>query len=195
MELLESERRILSPGCCTGEREKERERERGEGRGRELRTMHHAILLFYLKREWKIIRQDRDPRDSEYYTEIKHVTSRRIERQEDDETLQDRQEDELGGNREVRGEERWEREIPLRRAQTKDTDCGRHWKVTLEREVRRCSIFLLHLLTNNWTNSVGFAAVFILQCPSLICVSSVVDARCRRHLWRCVCSCKEGVFA
>lgn len=103
MELLESERRILSPGCCTGEREKERERERGEGRGRELRTMHHAILLFYLKREWKIIRQDRDPRDCEYYTEIKHVTSRRIERQEDDETLQDRQEDELGGNREVRG--------------------------------------------------------------------------------------------
>lgn len=54
MELLESERRILSPGCCTGEREKERERERGEGRGRELRTMHHAILLFYLKENEKI---------------------------------------------------------------------------------------------------------------------------------------------
>ena len=49
MELLESERRILSPGCCTEEREKGGEggRRRGGGRGRELRTMHHAILLFY----------------------------------------------------------------------------------------------------------------------------------------------------
>lgn len=48
MELLESERRILSPGCCTGKRQKGGEREGGE---RELRTMHHAILLFYPRRE------------------------------------------------------------------------------------------------------------------------------------------------
>lgn len=37
MVLLESERRILSPGCCTGRREKRREgrRERAKGKVRE----------------------------------------------------------------------------------------------------------------------------------------------------------------
>lgn len=64
MELPESERRILSPGCCTREREKGRRREGREGGGKrrerergregrrkgkgELRIMHHAIsLIFY----------------------------------------------------------------------------------------------------------------------------------------------------
>lgn len=51
MELLESERRILSPGCCTGERE----REIGDGAekegGRDLRNMHHALQLYKIKKE------------------------------------------------------------------------------------------------------------------------------------------------
>lgn len=63
MELLESERRILSPGCCTEEREKGREGGRKRGGGRELRTMRHAILLFYLKEKKRkkkfFFRQDR----------------------------------------------------------------------------------------------------------------------------------------
>lgn len=50
MELLESERRILSPGCCTGERE----REIGDGAekegGRDLRNMHHALQLHKIKK-------------------------------------------------------------------------------------------------------------------------------------------------
>ena len=54
MELLESERRILSPGCCTEEREKEIGKkgggEVGKEGGRELRTMHHALLLREMER-------------------------------------------------------------------------------------------------------------------------------------------------
>lgn len=42
MELLESERRILSPGCCTEEREKKRKGGREEERGRRDRTEDHA---------------------------------------------------------------------------------------------------------------------------------------------------------
>lgn len=54
MELLESERRILSPGCCTEEREKKEGRaggREGEEGGTELRTMPHAALLFTLRGE------------------------------------------------------------------------------------------------------------------------------------------------
>lgn len=91
MELLESERRILSPGCCTGEREKKGKEEKGERR--ELRTMHHAILLIYLKnkrerkkeneKDLKTARRLKRKRESavNIYTEIKHVTGRRIKRQ------------------------------------------------------------------------------------------------------------------
>lgn len=50
MELLESERRILSPGCCTEKREK-REGETKRGGGRELRIMQHAILMFHFKEQ------------------------------------------------------------------------------------------------------------------------------------------------
>lgn len=49
MELLESERRILSPGCCTGEREREiGDGAEKEGR-RDLRNMHHALQLHKIK--------------------------------------------------------------------------------------------------------------------------------------------------
>lgn len=78
MELLESERRILSPGCCTEEREKGREGGRKRGGGRELRTMRHAILLFYLKEKKRkklfLDRTEAEEKVGRVYTEIKHVT-------------------------------------------------------------------------------------------------------------------------
>lgn len=44
MELLESERRILSPGCCTEEREKTRGREERDGRERGPCIMQKLVI-------------------------------------------------------------------------------------------------------------------------------------------------------
>lgn len=96
-------------------------------------------------------------------------------REKDDELLQDGQRTSSEGTERFE-EERW-REKHCSKERNKDTECRRHWRLTLEREVSRCSILLLHLLTDNLTNLVGFAAVFILRRPPLICVSSVTDAR------------------
>lgn len=52
MELLESERRIFIPGCCTEKREKrERGKKRKGGNKEKLRIMHHAILRSLFKKE------------------------------------------------------------------------------------------------------------------------------------------------
>lgn len=50
MELLESERRILSPRCCTEEREKKREGGRKRRRDRTEDHMPHATLVFTFER-------------------------------------------------------------------------------------------------------------------------------------------------
>lgn len=52
MELLESERRIFIPGCCTEKREKRERGKKKKGNKEKLRIMHHAILRFLFKKEW-----------------------------------------------------------------------------------------------------------------------------------------------
>lgn len=118
MELLESERRILSPGCCTGEREKggrEKERREEEGEG-------HAtcITTLVFKGDW-----NPDRRKSVY----RNKTRRRIKdqkRMRPDETSSEGTE---RFGREGRDGEKHGSEEHIK-------DCGSHWKVTVERKVR-----------------------------------------------------------
>lgn len=51
MELLESERRIFIPGCCTEKREKRERGKKKKGNKEKLRIMHHATLRFLFKKE------------------------------------------------------------------------------------------------------------------------------------------------
>lgn len=157
MELLESERRILSPGCCTEEREKGREGGRKRGGGRELRTMRHAILLFYLKEKKRkkkffffLDRTEAEEKIGRVYTEIKHVTR-------DDELRLT--EDGSEGNGEIFRKE-MERE-------TRNTDCGRHRRETRQRFTASPAD-----KTTRQT-PVSFGAVFFLHCTPWIRVLSL----------------------
>lgn len=82
MELLESERRILSPGCCTEEREKGREGEE-RGRKREITEDHASCNTTVSFREEEKSRQERGrrerERDGRASTEIKPGTKMKKE--------------------------------------------------------------------------------------------------------------------
>lgn len=173
MELLESERRILSPGCCTEEREKrEGGRKRGGG-GRE-RTEDHATcnttLLFKRDEEegnykWDRRESEEKPRLCKYRNKTWDGIRWLLEDW--------RRTDRRGEWGKVRG---W-----------REKQKHRLWTAP----ERRGSVSLHHLLTDNSTNSsqIGAVCVFLL---SLLCS---VHSRwfLRTAVWVCACLNPTGI--